>query len=152
MSCTCAISKYCIVHETVYMTSLIHHHTLSTHVCTRLTCGHQLQHTLHCTKKTTVENSYMDFPVSLSTSIYHTCKISTLCSEVQLQIYHNNTCTDMYDTYHSPCHVCWDLLFSQVTLSQCHDNHLHWHSGEQSSGPVMNGRVPTNINEHVLQS
>ena len=56
---------------------------------------------------------------------------------------------DLY-TQHSPCHMCWDLLLSQVTLSQCHDDHLHWHSGEQSSGPVMNSRVPMYISEHVL--
>ena len=45
--------------------------------------------------------------------------------------------------------MCWDLLLSQVTLLQCHDDHLHWHTGEQSSGTVMNSRVPMNINEHV---
>ena len=37
--------------------------------------------------------------------------------------------------------MCWDLLLSQVTLLQCHDDHLHWHSGEQSFGTVMNIKV-----------
>ena len=101
--------KYRIVCETVYMTSLIHHHTLSTHVCTRLTCGYQLQHIytlLH--KQTTVVNSYMDFPyfiiVPLSTSIYHTSKISALCLEVQLHTYH---------IIH--VHIC--MIYTPLTLS-----------------------------------
>ena len=52
------------------------------------------------------------------------------------------TCTILeWSTHHSLCHMCWDLLLSQVALSQCHDDHLHWRSGEQSSGPVMNSRV-----------
>ena len=53
---------------------------------------------------------------------------------------------------HSPCYVCWDLPLSQVAHSQCHDNHLRWHSGEQSSGPVTISRVQMNKTEHVLQA
>ena len=30
-------------------------------------------------------------------------------------------------TTHSQCHMCWDLLLSQVTVSQCHDDHFYWH-------------------------
>ena len=47
--------------------------------------------------------------------------------------------------------MCWDLLLSQVTPLQCHDDHLHWHSGEQSPrNSVMNSRVLMNNYDHVL--
>ena len=37
----------------------------------------------------------------------------------------------------SPCLLHLDVLLPQATLSQCHDDHLYWHSGEQSSGTVI---------------
>ena len=81
------------------------------------------------------------------TEAAHTCKMSIRSHPwryIHLQL------IIICSSHNSPSHVCWDLLPSQVTLSQCHDDHLHWHSGEQSSGTVMNSRVPMNINEHLL--
>ena len=49
--------------------------------------------------------------------------------------------------HHSPYHMCWDLLLSRVTLLQYHDDHFHRHSGEQSTGTVINSRAPMNNND-----
>ena len=68
----------------------------------------------------------------------YTTHVKYLLSVQRYSYKHTTYMYILYNLYtqHSPRHVCWDLLLSQVTLSQCHDDHLHWHSGEQSSGTV----------------
>ena len=88
------------------------------------------------------------------TCLFSVQRYTCLCVyiHIQLQTY-IHVCTYMYmyiqSTHHSPCHVCWDLLLFQVTLSQSQDDHLYWHSGEQCFGPVMNSRAQMNNNVEV---
>ena len=79
-----------------------------------------------------------NFPI-----LYHqsyTCTCNYIC-----------ICIQAWSTHDSPCHVHWDLLLPQVTLSQCHDDHPNWHSGEQSAGTVMSivAYQCTSINMHM---
>ena len=138
------------------------HHWYNTQcTCTSYSfkCGHQLQHTVWCTNKTSGTFTWIGLPLQYDCTTHN---IIWGCSETLRPVCslfrgtHVHVCTHsatnipytymyIWSTHHSPCHVCWDLLLSQVTLSQCHDDHLHWHSGEQSSCTVMNSRVLMNM-------